>query len=183
MHGERFTQAEFLRMLDLGLFEGKRFELIDGELIDKMGQKPPHILCIRRLNGFLFRLFGERLLVQGSVQVAARDREWNLPEPDFAVLAEDDPAYAHRWAEGKELLLAVEVADSSLHIDRTTKRDLYARAGIPEYWVLDIAGQRMFVHRRPVEGRYVEVVELGIDERVSPAAAPDAATTVRSLMS
>ena len=167
---KRFTQAEVAWLEKAGLFEGQRFELIEGDLIDKMGQNPPHAYAIRRLASWLAQIFGlSRLMVQSPVQVARADRELSLPEPDISIVSEDSRAYADRHPRGDELLLAVEVADSSLRLDSTVKRNLYARAGVPEYWILDLSKQRMIVHRRPVSGEYLDVFAVESQDTISPA--------------
>src|SRR5689334_13637375 len=84
---KRFTRAEVELMLGAGVFEGRRFELIDGELIDKKGQKPPHSYAIRQLSIWLVGLFGiERLQIQLPMEAAPGDRDKSWPEPDLAVL-------------------------------------------------------------------------------------------------
>jgi Uma2 family endonuclease len=129
---KRFTRDEVDQMQNAGLFLDQRLELIDGDLIDKMGQNPPHAIAIRLLQACLIRIFGaERTQVQLPIELAASDQMWNLPEPDIAVLKEfKKEDYAQRHPSGNELLLLVEVADKSLRHDCTTKRDLYARAGV-----------------------------------------------------
>ena len=83
------------------------------------------------------------------------------------VAAESTDGFCARHPRGDELLLAVEVADSSSRQDLTTKRDLYARAGAPVYWVLDIVGRRLIAHRLPVNGRYEEVQTVQEDGTIS----------------
>ena len=83
-----------------------------------------------------------------------------MPEPDLAVLAEFKTDYARRHPRGDELLLAVEVADTTVRYDATMKRDLYARAGVPEYWVLDIGGRRLIVHQRLAQGKFEQIESL-----------------------
>jgi Uma2 family endonuclease len=71
-----------------------------------------------------------------------------------------------------DLALVIEISDSSLAFDLTTKARLYARAGIEEYWVLDVAGRRLIAHRSPVSGNYTSVVAYGENEMIAPLAAP-----------
>jgi Uma2 family endonuclease len=171
-------------MLDLGLFEGKRFELIDGELIDKMGQKPRHAFAIRCLAAWLATLFGfKNVLVQSPIQLAGGERDLNLPEPDLAVVQEHRSNHEDQFPGADEVVLVVEVADSSLRTDRTVKRGLYARAGIPEYWILDVASKNLIVHRNPLRGDYDNVAEIGTDQPLFPHGMPGAATTLRDLLS
>ena len=155
-------------MLDAGLFAGQRFELIDGDLIDKMGQNPPHSQALRLVHAWLVKIFGAvRIQVQQPIEAAAAERERSLPEPDFSVLAEIKGEYGRRHPRGDELLLTVEVADTTVRYDATTKCDMYARAGVPEYWVLDIGGRRVIVHRRPVEGKFEQIDSVAENATVS----------------
>jgi Uma2 family endonuclease len=144
---KRFTRSEVDQMLDAGIFEGQRFELIDGDLIDKMGQKPPHAVAIMRCMAELIRVFGIELVrVQLPMEAGAPDRERSVPEPDLAVTVEDKPDFSSRHPNGDELSLIIEVADTTFRSDSITKRDIYARAGVPEYWVLDLNNRRLLVH-------------------------------------
>ncbi len=165
---KRFTRPEVQRLAELGLFDGQRCELIEGDLIDKAGQSPTHAFAIGLMQVWLTRAFGiEHLQVQAPIEVAREDQERNSPEPDIAVLAEVKPEYQTRHPRGDELLLAVEVADSSSQFDLTVKAGLYARAVVPEYWVLDIANRWLVVHRHPLDGDYRQVTRLAEQEIVS----------------
>lgn len=129
---KRFTREEFEQILETRAFSDQRFELIDGDMIGKMGQSPPHANSIRRLVGLLVAILGlERVQIQLPIEVAKRDRKRHVPEPDLAVLKENSPDFKTRHPQGNELLLIVEVAETSVSRDTTTKRDLYARAGVP----------------------------------------------------
>lgn len=180
---KQVTRDEFLQLLDSDVFEGRRYELIEGELIDKMGQKPPHASTIRRVLRLLVQILGiDRVLVQAPVEVAIADRKRNFPEPDLAFVREAKPDYEERHPNGDELLLAVEVADRSLRMDAKTKLDLYARAGVPEYWIIDLPSRRLIIHRTPVEGAYQQILTLAEGEIASLESAPDAAIRVGSLL-
>lgn len=166
---KRFTRAEVQQMIAMGLFAGQRFELIRGDLIDKMGQNPPHASAIRLLLELLAGVFGlKRVQVQLPIEAGAQDRETSMPEPDLAVLAASSTdLYRTRHPRGDELLLVIEVSDTTLTHDATTKRDLYARAGVAQYWVLDLTGRRLIVHRHPTEGKYRDAAVLESDEHVA----------------
>jgi Uma2 family endonuclease len=145
---KRFTRSEVNEMLNTGIFAGQRFELIDGDLIDKMGQNPSHANGVRRCKALLERIFPSELVdVQMPIEAGPADREYSEPEPDVAVLAEKKPDFDHRHPNGREIALLVQVADTTLRHDAIRKRDLYARAAVPEYWVLDLNGRRLIVHR------------------------------------
>lgn len=145
---KRFTRSDVERLLQTDIFEGQRYELIDGDLIDKMGQNPPHALSIQRLTAVLATLFAGCVRVQLPVELGGDDGERNLPEPDVTVLSQAKPDYGRRHPRGDELLLVVEVADTTAAFDLGRKAELYARANVPEYWVLDLNRQMLVVHRQ-----------------------------------
>ena len=179
---KRFAREEVNQMLDLGLFSGQRFELIDGDLIDKMGQSPAHFAAIMHIAEWLRAIFGYlRVRTQGPIEVSVGDRDYSEPEPDIAVTAVAS-GIRDRHPRGDELILVIEVSDSSLRGDATTKRDLYARADVPEYWILDLRRSRIIVHRNPVQGVYTEIRIAEEGDIVSTAAVPDTTMTVRDLM-
>jgi Uma2 family endonuclease len=152
---KRFTRKEVERYIEAGFFEGQRFELIDGDLLDKMGQKPPHSASIQLLLATLAKLLDIALIrIQLPIEASGADRERSLPEPDVAVLAEPKPDYHKRHPRGDELVLVVEVSDTTAGFDLTRKAVLYASAGVPEYWVLDLTRRMLVVHRRPDGSTY-----------------------------
>jgi len=168
-----WTRAEY-EELSSSLLDGQRLELVKGELIDKMGKKPPHRNSVALLLEWLFSVFGPLLVLQEApIDVAPEDNPSSEPEPDLIVLKQDLSHFTSRNPRPNDLHLAIEVADSTLGFDLRTKAALYARAGIVEYWVLDIGGRRMIVHRDPQGERYASVAAYGADESVAPLAAPD----------
>ena len=180
---KQFTRAEVERMMDLGLFADQRYELIDGDLIDKMGQNPPHASGIRKAVKKLAAIFGtDRLLVQLPIEASTQDRDRSMPEPDLAVLKEASDDYEQRHPNGDELLLVVEVSDTTAQHDSTTKRDLYARAGVPEYWVLDVRRRVLRTHRRLANGQYGEIVELTEGDAARIESLPEHAINVADLL-
>jgi Uma2 family endonuclease len=95
-----------------------------------------------------------RIRVQLPIETAGEDRERTLPEPDVAVLVERKAEHQERHPGGDELILVVEVADTSVSFDLSRKAILYAKSGIPEYWVLDLVRRLLVVHRQPDGIRY-----------------------------
>src|SRR5580658_3039769 len=109
---KRFTREDLEQMLEAGLFAGQRYELIDGDLINKMGQGSRHAYGIRLCGNWLSSVFEpRRVQVQLPVEAAEDERALSLPEPDVAVLAEWKTKYQDRHPYGHEMLLAIEVAD------------------------------------------------------------------------
>jgi Uma2 family endonuclease len=180
---KRFTRAEVDRMIESGFFTGQRYELIDGDLIDKMGQNPPHATTIRRVHGWLVTIFAAELVqMQLPIDVAADDRELNLPEPDLSVLAGTNPDYTSRHPRGDETVLVIEVADTSIRHDTAKKRDLYARASVPEYWVFNIADRELIVHRALRHRRYQQVTTFSEEAVISVEARPNESIQVARLL-
>jgi len=176
----RFSRCDVERMLEAGILEGRRFELIEGELIDKMGQNPPHAGVIQFLLEWLAHLFGvQKVRVQLSLELFGPDRDGNTPEPDLAVVADAKSEYRRRHPRADETVLVVEVADTSLRQDLLTKRDIYARAGVPEYWVVSIPYRELIVHRGLDNGRYQEVTTLSGNDALSAASAPGKSILVK----
>ena len=176
---KRWTRSQCEVLEAAGLFEQERVELIDGELISKMGKKRPHVGTAALLLGWLIQVFGGRFVnSEAPIDVAPEDNPTNEPVPDMIVLKR---SYAGFWSatpQPGDLELVVEVADTSLTFDLTVKAALYARAGIVEYWVLDVSGRRLVVHRDPQGGRYQSIVAFSEHESAAPLAAPDSAFRV-----
>lgn len=175
---KKWTRCEIEELISLG-WSAKRYELIHGELIDKkMGQNLPHLLARRWIEQWLVTIFGFlQVQPEGPILMPGTDNERNEPEPDLVVLR----APLHelgRKAQPDDVLLVIEVAASSLRMDVSTKADLYARAEISDYWVLDVESRRMIVHREPRDGKYASVVVYAEEESISPLAAPESAFRV-----
>ena len=164
-------------MEDAGLLQGQHLELIEGDLINKMGRGLPHMISKGLMMNRLKNVFGDLLVLFGaSIDVAPEDNPTNHPEPDLIVLNREYTTLS-ALPIPEDLRLLVEISDATLRFDLTIKAALYARAGIAEYWVLDVNGRRLIVHRDPRDGGYSSIVEYGAGEEVAPLAAPD--STVR----
>jgi Uma2 family endonuclease len=169
---KKWTREEVNRLLETDIFAGQRFELIDGELIDKMGQGPRHASAIQQLMVLLAAAFGlKNIRIQLPIEAGPKDQKWSQPEPDLAVQAAPG-RFPTRHPNGNEISLAVEVADSSLRQDSFRKRDLYAHAGVPEYWVLDVDSRRLFVFRRLNNDAYTEALTLAETDAVPHLSVP-----------
>lgn len=177
-----WSRSEVERLQAIGFFEGERFELIDGELINKMGQLPPHTQAILIGHEWLAGVFSmRRVRAQLPVEVSPSDYSKSLPEPDFAVTVADRVEFSRRHPQPSEVCLIIEVADTSLGMDLGRKAVLYARAGFADYWVLDLNGRRLVVHRKPVNGKYSLITSYAETEEVAPLAAPEATIQVADL--
>ncbi|HTW64924.1 MAG TPA: Uma2 family endonuclease [Bryobacteraceae bacterium] len=182
---KRWTRAECERLEALGIFDQQHLELIEGELIDKkMSKNRPHIDAATLLFGWLIQIFGLRFVnTEAPIDVSPEDNPRNQPIPDLIVLT---PAYAaagflSATPQPRDLALVVEIADTSLPFDLTVKATLYARAGIADYWVLDVPRRRLIVHRNPSEGQYGSITAYAENESVAPLAAPDSSFQVHAV--
>ena len=175
----RLDVDDYHRMGEAGiLHEDDRVELIDGELIDMAPIGQDHAATVNGLNRILVMAFGERAIV--SVQNPVRLNRFSEPQPDFAVFRPRADDYRTGEPPGpSDTLLVVEVADSSLRYDRTVKLPLYARAGIPEVWIIDLKRRVLEAHRQPGPDGYAAMQTHGPGDTVTPALAPEIAVALR----
>jgi Uma2 family endonuclease len=172
---KRWTRAECANLDASGFLVQQHLELIEGELIDKMGKNRPHVNALTLMQAWLQSVFGVRLVnPEAPIDVSPEDNPSNEPEPDLIVLNRDLSNFRSANPGPQDLHLVVEVADTTLYFDLTAKAALYARAGIAEYWVLDVSGRRLIVHRQPQSGKYMAILVYDEQESVAPLAAPHA---------
>jgi Uma2 family endonuclease len=178
----RWTRAECERLEALGIFEQQHVELIEGELIVKMSKNPPHVDAAALLLGWLIQVFGARFVNhEAPIDVAPEDNPTSEPVPDLIVLRRVFSGFGKARPQPKNLDLVIEIADTSLVFDLTVKAALYARAGIAEYWVLDVPARRLIVHRDPENGQYGSTTAYNEQESVAPLGAPNSVFPVRDV--
>lgn len=171
---KRWTRDECAPLEASGIFERERLELVAGELISKMGKNRPHVNAFMLMQYWLMDTFGRHFVnAEAPIDVAPADNPINEPVPDLIVLNKEGDAIVSGNPQPQDVRLVVEISDSTLNFDRTVKARLYARAGIAEYWVLDVSGRRLFCHRDPVSGSYESVIIYEEHEVVNPLAAPE----------
>jgi Uma2 family endonuclease len=169
----RWTRAECAALESLALWDQKRLELVEGELISKMGKNRPHVNVFTLVHAWLLQVFGANYVnAEAPIDVAPEDNPTSEPQPDLIVLARPSSEIREANPQPEELRLVIEISDSTLGFDLTTKAELHARAGILDYWVLDIAARRLVVHRDPLLGLYQSIAVYSEHEAVAPLAAP-----------
>lgn len=180
VQAKRWTREEYDRMVALGVLTPEsRVQLIDGEILEMTPQGARHATAIRLVERALRRVFGEDAFdVRGQLPLALGPH--SEPEPDIAVVQGSLADYRDRHPESA--VLVVEVADESLHLDRNKKVPLYASAGIPEYWILNLEERILEVYRGPEAGGYREHLRLRQGESVTPPARPEARIEVGTLL-
>src|SRR5262249_7851782 len=159
---KRWTRVELEAVEASGLLNDEKLELIEGELISKMGKNRPHSDSAIFLNAWLVQVFGLRYVnFESPIESDPKDNVINRPQPDIFVLNRQFKRFRSAIPRPQDLVLVVEISDTSLDFDLGVKAVLYARAGIADYWVLDLQGRRLIVHREPRDGRYHSIVEYG----------------------
>jgi Uma2 family endonuclease len=154
------------------MWNTEKLELIQGDLIDKMSKTSPHVDAMMLVMEWLVTVFGMRFIrPEAPIDVSPEDNPTSEPQPDLAVLKQPRSAYRDN-PKPSDLSLVVEVSDTTLTFDMRVKARLYARAGIVEYWVVDVDGRRIVVHRNPQGGTYSDVKSYAGGESVEPLAAP-----------
>lgn len=149
----RFTADEYQRLGEFGVIgPEERVELIEGKIIRMSPVGPFHSFVVQRILAQLAPLISEQLLV--FVQNPIRLNESSEPEPDIAVVKGPADTYRSRLPGPDDILLLIEVADSSLKFDRGEKLSLYAEHRIPEVWVVNLVGHEVESYSNPIEGRF-----------------------------
>jgi Uma2 family endonuclease len=177
----RFTVDDFYRMGEVGILPPEaRVELIDGEVIRMAPTGSGHSGSVEYLGHRLRQGVGAAAFVrtQHPIRLALRLE----PEPDLSVVQPRADFYRRSHPTPADVLLIVEVADSTLTYDLETKGPRYAQAGIVEYWIVDLTGDRLLVHRDPRDGAYQSVQALTREDSVRPLAFPDLAIAVADIL-
>jgi Uma2 family endonuclease len=158
----RLSLRQYHTILALGVIpEDERVELLEGILAKKMTKSPEHEYMVAKLHELLAPLIGEQWIMRTQSAITLRGSE---PEPDLVVAAGPLENYAHRHPRSRDIALVVEVAESSLALDRGRKHRIYARAEIPVYWIVNLVDKQVEVYTEPTAGRaptYRKHVDLG----------------------
>ena len=152
----RMTADDYQRLGELGMFATDvRVELIDGEIIEMAPIGTRHWAMVSRLAHLFHRAVGDSAIV--SSQSSFRLDDYSEPEPDIALFRRRDDFYAGALPTPADTILVIEVADSSARYDRQVKLPLYARRGVPEFWIVDLDAGLLRVHREPSGDDYLQV--------------------------
>jgi len=181
----RWTVVTFHRVNATGVFEGRRPMLLRGVLMEQGPMNPPHATAVDLTIEVLWGIFGAGWRIRGqSPLVLGQDTD---PFPDVAVVAGGPRDFA--TSHPTTAALVVEVSDTTLAVDMTEKAELYATAGIADYWILDLVGRRLLVYRNPAPLpaplsaiAYSTHLTLGPNDTVSPLAAPSSTIQVADLL-
>lgn len=169
---KRFTTDEYEQIVAAGVIaEDDRVELLEGEIVEMSPLGPRHSACVVRLTSLLYQLNDPRVMIR--VQDPIRLGHHSEPQPDISIVQRRSDFYADGHPEPEDVLLLIEVAESSLSYDRELKLPLYAQSGIPEVWVVALLPQTIEVYRSPHETGYRETKQLKQGDTLSAIHLPD----------
>ena len=177
----RFTVQEYNQMAEAGILsEDDRLELIEGEIVEMSPIGKRHAACVDRLNRLFSLRLQQRVIVRVQNPIHLSDR--SQPQPDVTLLQPRSDFYAEGHPQPEDILLLVEVADTSVDYDREVKVPLYAQAGIYEIWLVDLVGEYVEVYREPAPNGYGEVQQRRRGEYISVQAFPDLDLSVNEVL-
>jgi Uma2 family endonuclease len=177
----RLTVDEFERMERVGiLHEDERVELIDGELIEMAPIGSKHAGCVKGCVQAFRRYPAEWFIL--SVQDPVRISDFSEPQPDIALLRPRSDNYTESNPVAGDVLLVIEVSDTTASYDRRVKLPAYAAAGIPEAWLINLPRRSIEVHREPRDGRYQQVTVYRRGERITLLLLPEVSVAVDDVL-
>ncbi len=181
----KWTQENYYRMAELGFFQGKRVELIEGEIIEMAPMKSLHATSVSLVSEVLRESFGKTFYVRNQLPLSfSKSSE---PEPDVVIVKGSIRDFTDSHPKIADLV--VEISDATLRYNRSRKMSLYAKYRIKDYWIVNINGKRLEIYRRPIKDEtafygfsYAEISIFTETDVVSPLAAPDAKIKVADLL-
>ena len=178
---KRFSISEYYRMAEAGILgEDERVELVEGVIVEMAAMVSHHAACADRLNQYLNRLVGKEVLVR--VQSPIRLDGASEPEPDLALLKPREDFYSSEHPGPGDVLLVVEVSDTSAEYDVEVKLPLYARAGIPETWLVNLTTETVEAHSRPASGGYRQTLRAKRGETLASEAVSGLEITAEAVL-
>ena len=172
------TREEYERMVAAGVFQDRRVELLDGVVYEMTPQLSPHAATVMQADEVLRAILPPGFSIRSQMPLDLGGK--SVPEPDLAVVPGGPRDYYAAHPSGA--LLVVEVADTSPSQDRKRKGPIYAKAGIQDYWIINLARGILEVYREPVDGTYKTRLILRSGDRIAPLGFPDASIAVADLL-
>ncbi len=176
----KWTIDEYHRMIEAGILDDRRVELLKGEIVDMPPEGEPHAYFSSEAGEYLSRLLGDRVMIRSSKPITLPNN--SEPEPDIAIVQRLGREYLEHHPYPENIFWLIEYSDSSLEKDLEIKTKIYAEVGIPEYWVVNLKRRQLVVFREPQDGEYASKSTLsgGI---VYSLAFPDVAISVNKIIS
>lgn len=177
----RFSVGKFHALVEAGVLRGdERVELLNGQIVDMAPIGPFHGGSVKRLNAIFQHQDRNRWIT--STQDPLRLGEHDEPQPDLMLLRPEPDFYTSRHPTPADVFLLIEVSDSTLLLDREEKLPLYARAGIPEVWIVNLPERLVEVYTAPASGAYTSLRKVRPGDSLAPTAFPDAAVDTAALL-
>lgn len=177
----KWTLDDYHRMIEVGLISGRQVELLNGEIVEMPPEGPEHAQLSTDAADYLRSLLGDKALVRDAKPITIAETS-SEPEPDLAIVQPLRSLYRTRHPYPENIFSVIEYSNTSLSKDLDAKRKAYAKAGIREYWVVDLKNRLVKVLRNPIDENYSEEVTL-VDGEISPIAFPEIKVLVRQLLS
>jgi Uma2 family endonuclease len=176
-----WTVQDYHRMSELGILDpNERTELIDGQITLMVAKGTPHVITLQLLASELLGQLGTTALIRTQDPIHLNDS--SEPEPDLVIVRGEILDYVDRHPQPNDIHLLVEVADSTLNYDCQVKDKTYAKAGISEYWVIDLKNRQFHIFRDPQPTGYASHLILAESQTVSPLAFPDVIIPIGSIL-
>ena len=174
-----WTRTAIRRLTASGLLDAERYELLDGELIEKR-KNLPHTLVLTALLEWVAQHFSRHWQSEAPINVALDENETNAPEPDLTILTRPLRELTG-FPAPQDIALLIEIADSTLRRDLGSKARRYAAARIREYWVVDVENRKLHVHREPSGDGWASITVLDETQTIAPLVKPKAAVALNEL--
>ncbi len=160
-----WSLPEYHRLIELGILtSADQVQLINGQLVEMSPQNSPHASTVQRATEYLRSLVWQQASVRSQLPVSLPPN--SEPEPDIAIVQINENEYVDHHPRAEDMLLIVEVADTSLDFDTNEKAQLYAKAGVGDYWVIDINSGVVYIARDPKDGNYQQFFSLNHSDTV-----------------
>jgi Uma2 family endonuclease len=174
----KWSVDEYHHMIEADILRNRRVELLRGEIVEMSPETPIHYTTAKRGTRYLEELLSGIADVRFNGPITLADSE---PEPDIAIVRLPESLYDNRHPGPEDILWIIEIAKSSLKKDLEVKLEIYAAAGIPEYWILDLSSKRVIILRSPRGSKYLEQLEI-TDDMITPLAFTSVKVSVKKLL-
>lgn len=175
----KWKVTDYHRMIAAGVLAGRQVELLDGDIVDMAPELPIHRATYRRGARYLESMLCDRAVVFTTAPITLSSN--SEPQPDICIAVPPESRYDERHPVPADIYWLIEVSNSTLAYDLGEKADLYARAEIREYWVIDVPNQQLWLHREPLDRRYQSVTRQA-SGNVSPLALPELNVAIAHLL-
>lgn len=175
----KWTIDEYHRMIETGILNSRKVELLKGEIVEMSPEGEPHAYCSHEASMYLTNLLGQRATIRQAKPITLPNN--SEPEPDIAIVQRLGREYRTHHPYPENVFWLIEYANSSLEKDLETKSKIYAEAGIPEYWVVNLKKLHLVVFREPLDGEYATKLTLSTGT-IQPLALSDVVVSVEQII-